>query len=335
MDRQEKQKAVNRTLSEKYGLDPAVHFWKQKQSGLFIATYDAIMIIAENEGITFTQPIQNWDALPNICIMISAMHPDGREVWTFGECSADNNRNVYPFAMAEKRAKSRGVLMLINAYQYGVKSEVEADDFKRVASSMEDGGNTDYHQEQEAELTGKGKPAENTPTDKPGNSRLPGKRKAYNLSATTKQRELVNTILTEEPRLWTDVEVKEWLANFEVAVICRREYGDMIDDLKAHQNQKRFERREYVVEFAQVRDHFESKGLGEAFETKTVDDFGTNDPAELVDFLLHTGEIPSVLKGLRTLYAERTEASSKAISPPTPPGDRFPVSNDPELFPNS
>jgi hypothetical protein len=145
MDRQEKQKAVNRTLSEKYGLDPAVHFWKQKQSGLFIATYDAIMIIAENEGITFTQPIQNWDALPNICIMITAMHPDGREVWTFGECSADNNRNVYPFAMAEKRAKSRGVLMLINAYQYGVKSEVESDDFKR------DGGNAEYYQEQEAE----------------------------------------------------------------------------------------------------------------------------------------------------------------------------------------
>ena len=37
---------------------------------------------------------------------------------------------AYPFAMCEKRLKDRLTLQLVNAYEYGVYSEVEADDFK-------------------------------------------------------------------------------------------------------------------------------------------------------------------------------------------------------------
>ena len=37
----------------------------------------------------------------------------------------------YIASMAEKRGIDRCVLKLINAYQYGIYSEVEADDFKK------------------------------------------------------------------------------------------------------------------------------------------------------------------------------------------------------------
>ena len=35
--------------------------------------------------------------------------------------------------MAEKRLKDRLVLKIINAYEYGIYSDVEADDFKKKA----------------------------------------------------------------------------------------------------------------------------------------------------------------------------------------------------------
>ena len=51
--------------------------------------------------------------------------------WSFGEAMPSNNKNAYPFAMAEKRAKDRVILKLIglsgDAY-----SEDEADDFKEA-----------------------------------------------------------------------------------------------------------------------------------------------------------------------------------------------------------
>jgi hypothetical protein len=37
----------------------------------------------------------------------------------------------YNWAMCEKRLKDRLTLKMINAYEYGVYSEVEADDFKK------------------------------------------------------------------------------------------------------------------------------------------------------------------------------------------------------------
>ena len=49
---------------------------------------------------------------------------------SFGEASANNTKQSYPVAMAEKRALSRVVLKIAGFYKYGVFGEDESDDFK-------------------------------------------------------------------------------------------------------------------------------------------------------------------------------------------------------------
>mgnify|MGYP003152500388 CR=1 FL=1 len=52
-------------------------------------------------------------------------------ITSVGEADKGNCKQNYLACMAEKRGIDRCVLKLINAYQYGVYSEVEADDFKK------------------------------------------------------------------------------------------------------------------------------------------------------------------------------------------------------------
>lgn len=49
---------------------------------------------------------------------------------SFGEASANNTKQSYPVAMAEKRALSRVVLKIAGFYKFGVFGEDESDDFK-------------------------------------------------------------------------------------------------------------------------------------------------------------------------------------------------------------
>jgi hypothetical protein len=53
-----------------------------------------------------------------------------RAEWTYGEASPQNNKNPYPYAMAEKRAKDRVILKLLGVHGE-VYSDIEADDFRR------------------------------------------------------------------------------------------------------------------------------------------------------------------------------------------------------------
>ena len=50
-----------------------------------------------------------------------------RQVISYGECSPKNNKNAYPYAMAEKRAVDRCILKLANLHGF-VYSENEVDD---------------------------------------------------------------------------------------------------------------------------------------------------------------------------------------------------------------
>jgi hypothetical protein len=59
-----------------------------------------------------------------------------RSEWSIGEASPKNNKNAYPWAMAEKRAKDRVVLKLIGLHGLAY-SEEEADDFKNSAPKQE------------------------------------------------------------------------------------------------------------------------------------------------------------------------------------------------------
>ena len=48
-----------------------------------------------------------------------------------GDYKTSNTNSWYVLEMAEKRAKGRAILILLNLYEIGVKSEDEAEDFKQ------------------------------------------------------------------------------------------------------------------------------------------------------------------------------------------------------------
>jgi len=54
-----------------------------------------------------------------------------------GEADTKNCMNQYKGSMAEKRGKDRCILKIINAYQYQIYSDVEADDFKKPKQTYE------------------------------------------------------------------------------------------------------------------------------------------------------------------------------------------------------
>lgn len=80
-------------------------------------------------GIRFAMPqvIENDSANGIVSICVEAKLND-RVEWSIGEASPKNNKNAYPYAMAEKRAKDRVILKLLNTHGF-LYSEAEADEF--------------------------------------------------------------------------------------------------------------------------------------------------------------------------------------------------------------
>ena len=152
-------------LAEKYELQKH-DFWElRKNSGKWIITHYACEKIAEIEGIVFDPPVivnyqptiitengekvqqvkwgkQFWKPAwagtcqkktGDVAMIVTGYkteNPDYK-IWTTGEANALNCTAEYYMAMAEKRAKDRVILKLINAYEQGIYSDVEADDFQK------------------------------------------------------------------------------------------------------------------------------------------------------------------------------------------------------------
>ena len=152
-------------LAEKYELQKD-DFWElRKNSGKWIITHDACEKIAEIEGIVFDPPVivsyqptiitengekvqqvkwgkQFWKPAwagtcqkktGDVAMIVTGYKTDNPDykIWTTGEANALNCTAEYYMAMAEKRAKDRVILKLINAYEQGIYSDVEADDFQK------------------------------------------------------------------------------------------------------------------------------------------------------------------------------------------------------------
>ena len=121
-------------LGKKYKLDGKVDVWKCHDN--WILTFDAITKIAliENIKLSRLEPIYQSDTSCRFLVTMVKEDKDGNvidSVTSVGEADNRNSKNNYYGSMSEKRGISRGVLKIINAYQYGIYSEVEADDFKR------------------------------------------------------------------------------------------------------------------------------------------------------------------------------------------------------------
>ena len=121
-----------RELAKKYDLGKD-DFWELKRGGkgMWIITHDAVEKIAIIEKIELVKfEILNTEV--DFARFLITMCKGDKCIMSIGEASTKNCTSTYYGAMAEKRGIDRCVLKLINAYQYGIYSDVEADAFKQA-----------------------------------------------------------------------------------------------------------------------------------------------------------------------------------------------------------
>ena len=126
-------------VAEKYGLklpqnkkDMSGDFWCIGNN--FIIRHDALTKIAKQEGVVFHKPevhiLYNNSNFFGVA-MYGEAELDGYKIWTTADSTTQNTMAKYYFNMAEKRLRDRQTLKLLDLYEYGLYSDVEADDFKQ------------------------------------------------------------------------------------------------------------------------------------------------------------------------------------------------------------
>lgn len=119
-------------ILKQYDENPEEALWDCH--GTWVVYHKAIERIAAKANIVFERPdITETDAASKIAVIVVGGRMGERYEWSFGEAAPYNNKNAYPYAMAEKRAKDRVVLKLVGLHGLAY-SEEESDDFKPGAT---------------------------------------------------------------------------------------------------------------------------------------------------------------------------------------------------------
>lgn len=115
---------------QKYKID-SDETWEVRRGGAWAVKHSALERVATEQGIKFDDPKPLEARGVDACAaLIVTGHMGERTEWSIGEAAPGNNKNAYPFAMAEKRGKDRVILKLLNSHG-ALYSEAEADDFER------------------------------------------------------------------------------------------------------------------------------------------------------------------------------------------------------------
>lgn len=97
--------------------------------GIFAVKHSALERAAMKNKIRFDLPtVIEAHSVDKVAVLCVNGHMGDNSEWSIGEASPANNKNAYAFAMAEKRAKDRVILKLLNAHG-ALYSDAEADDF--------------------------------------------------------------------------------------------------------------------------------------------------------------------------------------------------------------
>lgn len=116
---------------DRYKID-ADEVWEVRSGGAWAVKHSALERVAADLGIKFERPsVIEANSAEKIAVVCVFAKMGEREEWSFGEASPANNKNAYCYAMAEKRAKDRCILKLLNSHGT-VYSDAEADDFAQV-----------------------------------------------------------------------------------------------------------------------------------------------------------------------------------------------------------
>jgi len=97
--------------------------------GTPVVLHKALEKIAAAKNIVFDAPqIIECSTEKKYAVLCVTGHMEGATEWSIGEAAPYNNKNSYPFAMAEKRAKDRVILKLVGLHG-DVYSQDEAEEF--------------------------------------------------------------------------------------------------------------------------------------------------------------------------------------------------------------
>lgn len=114
---------------ETYGVETD-EIWEVHGS-TWVVKHKALERVAVEVGIVWLRPsVQVCDLANKIAVICAFGKLGEREEWSFGEASPANNKNSYPVAMAEKRARDRVILKLLVTHG-ALYSESEAEEFSR------------------------------------------------------------------------------------------------------------------------------------------------------------------------------------------------------------
>ena len=113
---------------KKYGLDKNNDVWDCH--GNWILKHDAVTKIAHKENIVLDS-IESIYQSETSCRFLITMSKGDAKITSVGEADTKNCKISYISSVSEKRGIDRCVLKLINAYEYGVYSDIEAEDFER------------------------------------------------------------------------------------------------------------------------------------------------------------------------------------------------------------
>lgn len=104
--------------------------------GTPVVLHKALEKVAAHYKVRFDTPqIIACDVAAKEAVICVTGHMGEATEWSIGEAAPYNNKNSYPFAMAEKRAKDRVILKLVGLHGE-VYSEEEADDFKATKPAL-------------------------------------------------------------------------------------------------------------------------------------------------------------------------------------------------------
>ena len=131
---------VKETLKD-IGMTPQQAGWNCH--GTYVLLHKALEKVAVYKNIVFDEPkvLENNSEKKIASLLVVGKMGDKSE-WSIGEASPSNNKNSYPYAMAEKRAKDRVILKLVGLHG-DVYAEDEADAFKEARPSDIKGGTVD------------------------------------------------------------------------------------------------------------------------------------------------------------------------------------------------
>ena len=119
--------------------------------GTYVLLHKALEKVAVHKKIVFSQPsILECNSEKKVVSLLVTGNMGDKSEWSIGEASPSNNKNSYPYAMAEKRAKDRVILKLVGLHG-DVYAEDEADAFKEERPSDIKGGTMDNGSKQTKE----------------------------------------------------------------------------------------------------------------------------------------------------------------------------------------